>query len=140
MTQAKTSILNLDIRFRQKIRIVNFDPLDIVTIANLFMETIKTIPSNAKIRIECRTWASDYRKWVRPLLIPSKCWSRRKVVDSRHLIGMEVKDASKLYDFIHRVTCELKEVPTTNADNIRTKLMAYNRLINDTIKICNKGL
>lgn len=138
MAKTKISLLELDIKVRQKIKIVNFDPIDILTISGLFIETGNTIPKNKDLKVRCFDKAWDYRNWIKPLFTKDRCWNDRKLVDSRHLIGMDVADASKLYDFIHLLICALKEVPTANAENIRNKLRAYNLLINDTIKICNQ--
>lgn len=140
MCITKTSLLDLDIRFRQKIKIVNFDPMDIVKLSNLFVETGNTLHKRSEIKKNSYEKAKYYRKWVRPLLTSEESWTKKRLVDDRHLIGMEIHDASKLYDFIHTLIRALKEIPTANADNIRKKLIAYNQLINDTIKICNQGI
>lgn len=140
MSNRKASLMDLKIEVRQKIKIVNFEPMDIVILSNLFMETGRAEGKNRSISLECFAKAWYYRKWVKPLVTAGKDWNDKKPIDLRHLIGMENKDAMKLYNFIHVCIRALKEIPTDNAENIRTKLIAYNKLINDTIKICERGI
>lgn len=133
MAKTKVSLLKIEIKCK-KVKIVNFDPMDIVMLASLFVEAGDTLNKNLQIRKDSYEKAKDYRKWVRPLLTSEKSWRDKRLVDDRHLVGLEIKDAQKLYDFILNVVFELKLIKTANAYNVRMKLIEYNKLINETIK------
>lgn len=140
MCRTKTSLLDLKIELRQKVKIVNFEPMDIVTLSNLIMETGRALSNQREFNKKCFVKAWYYRNWVKPLVSLGRDWTVKKAIDSRHVIGMEISEATKLYDFIQTCVWTLKEVPTANADNIREKLIAYNKLINDTIKLCQRAV
>lgn len=133
MSKRKASLLDVEIKCK-KVKIVNFCPMDIVMLSSLFMETGDTLHKTNKARKEIYAKAKDYRSWVKPLLTKERSWSEKRLADSRHLVGLELKEAENLYDFIFKFSRELKVIDTQNANNIRKKLLDYNQLINETIK------
>ena len=119
---------------------VVFEPMSVVNIANTIIKCGYCFRHQKNLRLLCFTHGWNYRKWVALFVSKSDGWDNKKVIDPRHLLGMELVDARKLYDFLTMLIRNLKEISTPNAETQRGVLIMYNKMINDTIKVCERGV
>ena len=120
--------------------IVNFEPLDVVNIANTIIKCGYCFRHQNNLRLLCFTQGWNYRKWIAPLVSKGSNWENKTALDRTHLIGMKLMKARELYDFLNMLIRNLKEISTPNAETQRGVLIMYNKMINDTIKVCERGV
>jgi hypothetical protein len=138
--RTKKLINERDIVVRVTTPIVNFEPMDVVDIANTIFDSGKCFMKQKDVRLLCYTEGWKYRKWIAPLVSKGWDWRSKTPVDSTHLIGMKIEKAREMYDFIQKIVFSLRQIPSEASDSYRIKLIAYNKMINDTIKICERRL
>lgn len=133
-------LLRVKIPVKTNVPIVNFEVMDIKELAQLILDAGRCFAHNKEFQDYCYGQGWDLRKWVKPLLTFEKCWNQKKEIAPGYILGKYVADAQKLYQFIYKMILHLKEVPTATAEGYRVKLIAYNKMINDTIKNCQRRI
>jgi hypothetical protein len=140
LVEKSIDMVRVEIPVKTHYPIVNFEPLDIKDLAQLILDCGRCFAHQRIIKLECYSQGWDLRKWVSPLLTKGTCWEQRTEIAKGYILGKKLADARKLSFFLFKVIDGLKQVPTETAHGYRVRVIAYQKMINDTIKICERKI